>query len=57
MVNAAGGVVTVQTANEVSVPVNNTGAKASFVEPQSGHCGLACTHADWRYVDRGKYVH
>lgn len=23
-------------------------AKADFVEPQNGPCGLACTHADWR---------
>jgi hypothetical protein len=27
---------------------NGTGALADFVEPLSGPCGLACTHADWR---------
>ena len=33
------------------------GAKANFIEPQSGPCGLGCVHADWRLHDRGKYAH
>jgi hypothetical protein len=53
MVTAAGGI----EKNDNSVNVNNTGAKASFVEPRSGPCGLNCTHADWRYKDRNKYAH
>jgi len=54
MVNAAGGVV---SADLNTVTVNNTGARASWIEPRSGHCGLNCTHADWRSKDRGKYAH
>jgi hypothetical protein len=37
--------------------LDNTGAKADFVEPQSGPCQLACVHSDWRYHDRGNYAH
>ena len=57
MVNAAGGIVSAGTVNEKTVPVINTGAKASWIEPRSGPCALACTHADWRYRNRGKYAH
>jgi hypothetical protein len=55
MVNAAGGQVS--DINQNPVTLSNTGAKASFIEPKSGPCGLWCTHADWRYKDRNKYVH
>jgi Peptidase M15 len=34
-----------------------TGALADFVEKADGPCGYNCTHADWRYHDRGKWVH
>jgi hypothetical protein len=28
-------------------------ANADFIEPQTGPCGLGCTHADWRYHGGG----
>jgi hypothetical protein len=35
---------------------NQTGAKADWREPPTGHCQLNCVHADWRKTDRNKYV-
>lgn len=35
-------------------------AQAFYVEPTSGHCGLSCTHADWRtstYSYSGGFAH
>jgi hypothetical protein len=57
MVNSAGGVVI----NSTSVNATHTAAQADYVEPQvlpSGQsaCGLACTHADWRYHVHGDYA-
>ena len=43
-------------------PGRNVAAQADYIEPQilpdgQKSCGLACTHADWRYHNYGLYAH